>query len=339
MKLYKKKKHVSTVKYYLKKFDTISYMKNLTKCFFVFVTVLFSAVSSHAFISEADLGTTAAQFLKLPVGAKNAAMGNASASNLCGSDAIYWNPANLYYLDKNTLSFSHAVWFEDVNYEWISFAVPCGKKGTFGAALQYVSYGSIDRINSSAQRDGSFSPVDMALYLTYAKSYGSFQFGGNLKYINSKIENSATAFAVDLGTNWNLPDNKTSVAAVISNLGTKMKFNNESENLPLLIKTGCSSYVLDNLLVALDINFPNDNNIYFNLGAEYEIPVKGKTGVFLRAGYDGRNKDIPGFNWLNLGFGISHSDISFDYAFVPYGEIGMTHLFSLGIKFGEVIKK
>jgi hypothetical protein len=93
------------------------------------------------------------------------------------------------------------------------------------------------------------------------------------------------------------------------------------------------------MLVALDINFPNDNNIYFNLGTEYEIPVKGKTGVFLRAGYDGRNKDIPGFNWLNLGFGISHADISFDYAFVPYGEIGMTHLFSLGIKFGEVIKK
>lgn len=314
-------------------------MKNLTKCFFVFFAVLFSAVSSHAFISEADIGTSAAQFLKLPVGAKNAAMGNASASNLCGSDAIYWNPANLYYLDKNTLSFSHAVWFEDVNYEWISFAMPYGKKGTFGAALQYVSYGSIGRINSSAEKDGSFSPVDMALYLTYAKSYGSFQFGGNLKYINSKIENSATAFAVDLGTNWNLPDNKTSVAAVISNLGTKMKFNNESENLPLLIKTGCSSYVLDNLLVALDINFPNDNNIYFNLGTEYEIPVKGKTDVFLRAGYDGRNKDIPGFNWLNLGFGVSHADISFDYAFVPYGEIGMTHLFSLGIKFGEVIKK
>jgi hypothetical protein len=314
-------------------------MHNLIKYFLTLFFVFLFTVSSQAFFSEQGLGTTTAQFLKLTIGAKNAGMGNAAVSNLCGSDAIYWNPANLYYLNQKTLSFSHTSWFEDINYEWIAFAMPTEKIGTFGFALQYVSYGSIEKVNSSAISDGSFSPMDMALYLSYATSYKTFQFGGNLKYINSKIENSATAFAVDLGTNWNLPDDKTSVAMTISNFGTNMKFNNESESLPLLIKTGASSYVLENLLVALDINFPNDNNIYFNLGSEYGIPISDKTELFLRAGYDGRNKDIPGFNWLNLGFGISHADINFDYAFVPYGDIGMTHQFSCGMKFGEVVKK
>jgi len=321
------------------KFDIIPYMRIFIKCFFILFIVFLSAVSSQAFLSDQDIGTTTAQFLKLGIGAKNAGMGNASVSNVCGSDAIYWNPANLYFLDKKTLSFSHTVWFEDISYEWIALAIPTQKNGTFGVGLQYVSYGSIARVNSSAVSDGSFSPMDMAVYLSYATSYKHFQFGGNLKYINSKIENSATAFAVDFGTNWNLPDNKTSVAMAISNFGTTMKFNNESEKLPLLLKTGISSYVLQDLLVSLDINFPNDNNLYFNLGSEYGVNISDKSGLFFRAGYDGRNKDIPGFNWLNLGFGISYSDITFDYAFVPYGDIGMTHMFSFSMKFGEVINK
>lgn len=314
-------------------------MYNLIKGFLILFIVFLFATSSQAFLSDQELGTTTAQFLKLSIGAKNAGMGNTSVSNMCGSDAIYWNPANLYFLDQKTLSFSHTVWFEDINYEWIALAIPTEKNGTFGFALQYVSYGSISRVDAGAINNGSFSPMDMALYLSYATSYKSFQFGGNLKYINSKIENSATAFAVDFGTNWNLPDNKTSVAMTISNFGTTMKFNNEAEKLPLLFKTGASSYVLQDLLVALDINFPNDNSIYFNLGSEYGILISDQAELFFRAGYDGRNKDIPGFNWLNLGFGISYADITFDYAFVPYGDIGMVHQFSFGMKFGEVIKK
>jgi len=314
-------------------------MRNLIKIFLTLFTVSLFSATSQAFLSDSDAGTATAQFLKLGVGAKNSAMGNASVSNICGSDAIYWNPANLYFLDKKTLSFSHTAWFEDINYEWIAFAIPTEKNGTFGFALQYVSYGTIDRINSNVVREGSFSPADTALYLSYAGSYGNLQFGANLKYINCKIENSATAFAVDLGTNWNLPDNKTSVAMAVSNFGTTMKFNNEAEQLPLLFKTGISSYVLQDLLLALDINFPNDNNIYFNLGSEYGILISDKAELFFRAGYNGRNKDIPGFNWLNLGFGIAYTDITFDYAFVPYGDIGMVHQFSFGIKFGKVVKR
>ncbi len=314
-------------------------MEKLIKPAAVVILFLSAVCNTHAFLSSQDAGTTAAQFLKLGIGAKNAAMGNASVSNLCGSDAVYWNPANLAAIEQKTVSFSHTAWFEDINYEWVSFAVPFEKNGTVAVALQYVSYGTIDRINSHAEREGSFSPADTALYLSYARSYGNLQFGANLKYINCKIENSASAFAFDLGTNFDLSDGKTSVAAAVSNIGTNIKFNNESEKLPVLLKTGISSYVTDKLLVAFDLNFPNDNNLYFNAGGEYLFSLSSQTDFFLRAGYDGRNKDIPGLNWLNTGFGINYMDFSFDYAFVPYGDIGMTHRFSFSVKFGEVVKR
>jgi len=291
---------------------------------------------SVTYASSDKIGTTAVQFLKLGIGAENAAMGNTGVSNTQNGNAIYWNPANTSCLTKKEFSFSHTIWFEDINYEWLSFVLPTKKAGTFGIAAQYVSYGSIDKVDISGTKNGSFSPTDLAVYLSYSNSYKKFMFGGNLKYINTTIEKSASAFAVDFGTTYKI-DEKTSAGLAFSNLGTKIKFNNEEEELPFIVKAGASRIIIDNLLIALDLNFPNDNDLYVNIGGQYLILLGDMFDLKLRAGYDGRNKDIPGFNWLNFGFGIGFNDISFDYAFVPCGDIGMTHRFSFNIKFGNDI--
>ena len=314
-------------------------MKHIKSLVITFIIVLFSFINAYAFLSRDDIGSTTAQFLKLGIGAKSAAMGNAVTSVNNGTDAIYWNPANLNYIDKKELSFSHTIWFEDVNYEWLSFVLPTTEYGVFGLGLQYVSYGSIDKVDNTNTSDGSFSPLDMALYLSYANSYDRLNFGLNLKYIYSKIEESASAIALDLGATYKFYNDKTSIGAAITNLGTSMKFNKESEDLPLLFKIGASHYLFDEWLVSLDLNFPKDNEFYFNLGTQYSIEVADDLNFALRAGYEGRNKDIPGFNWINLGFGLEYLDFKFDYAFVPYGDIGMTHRFSFGIKFGQQVNK
>jgi len=313
-------------------------MQYIKKIFIIFVFACISFTNAHAFLSSDDLGSTTAQFLKLGIGAKSAGMGNAVTAVYNGTEAIYWNPANLSYLDKKELSFSHTIWFEDVNYEWLSFVLPTTEYGVFGFGLQYVSYGSIDRIDNQQISDGSFSPLDMALYLSYATTYENIDMGLNLKYIYSKIEQSAYALALDLGINYNLSE-KTFIGATLTNLGTDMKFNKETEPLPLLFKAGVSHYILDTWLVALDLNFPRDNEVYIDFGTEYSFLIAENLNFAFRAGYEGRNKDIPGFNWINLGFGLDYLDYAFDYAFVPYGDIGMTHRFSFSIKFGQQVEK
>ena len=314
-------------------------MKYIKSFIITFIFIFISFVNAHAFLSSDDVGSTTAQFLKLGIGAKSAGMGNAVTSINNGTDAIYWNPANLNYINKKELSFSHAIWFEDVNYEWLAFALPTTEYGVFGFGLQYVSYGSIDKVDNTNTSDGSFSPLDMALYLSYANSYDRLNFGLNLKYIYSKIEESASAIALDLGATYKFDNDKTSIGAALTNLGTSMKFNKESEDLPLLFKIGASHYLLDEWLVSLDLNFPKDNEFYFNFGTQYSLQIADDLSFALRAGYEGRNKDIPGFNWINLGFGLEYLDFKFDYAFVPYGDIGMTHRFSFGIKFGQQVEK
>ena len=314
-------------------------MRYIKSLFITFILIFFSYINVQAFFSKDDIGSTTAQFLKLGIGAKSAGMGNAVTGIYNGTDAIYWNPANLSYIDKTELSFSHTIWFEDVNYEWLAFALPTTEYGVFGLGLQYVSYGSIDRVDNTNTSDGSFSPLDMALYLSYANSYDNFDFGFNLKYIYSKIEESASAIGIDVGVKYRLSNDKTSLGAAITNFGTDMKFNKESESLPFLFKIGASHYIIDNWLVSLDLNFPKDNEIYVNAGTQYGVEIADNLKFNLRAGYEGRNKDIPGFNWINLGFGFEYLDYVFDYAFVPYGDIGMTHRFSFSIKFGKKVEK
>ena len=122
-------------------------MKSIKKFFTIFSVVLFSCVNIQSVmaLSKDDIGTTTAQFLKLGIGAQSAGMGNAVTCVANGTDSIYSNPANLNYLEKIELSFSHTMWFEDVNYEWFAIAIPTQKAGTFGLGLQYVSYGSLDK--------------------------------------------------------------------------------------------------------------------------------------------------------------------------------------------------
>ena len=278
----------------------------MKKFFAIFSVVLFSCVNIQSVmaLSKDDIGITTAQFLKLGIGAQSAGMGKAVTCVANGTDSIYSNPANLNCLDKIELSFSHTMWFEDVNYEWFAIAIPTQKAGTFGLGLQYVSYGSLDKFDNANTFDGSFSPLDIAGYLSYVNFYERLDFDFNIKYIYSKIEQFASTFALDIGTTYTLNNARTSIGVAISKLGEDMKFNYKTESLPFLFKLGIAHYILEQWLFALDLNFPNDNEFYVNVGTQYCVEVAKDIDFTFMAGYEGRNKDIEGFNWINLGFGI-----------------------------------
>lgn len=301
--------------------------------------LMFPLVLEAAF-SKSDSGTKAAAFLKMPVGARAIGMGNAYTSVVnAASDMMYWNPAGIASLVKKDISFMYSSSFEDVAYEWASFALPT-EYGVFGIAMQHLSYGDIDELDGIGNATGtSFSPYDLAIYLSYARSaffdnYGILDYGVNFKYIYSKIENSASAAAFDAGAIYTLNDETTSIGLVVQNVGTSIKYNNDSEKLPVMFKAGASKLFFDALLLSADINFPSDNDIFPGIGAEYALKVNEEAQISLRAGYDGRQKDIPGTGGINAGFGVKFRDYVFDYAFSPSGDIGDAHRASLGIKFG-----
>ncbi|MCX5781888.1 MAG: PorV/PorQ family protein [Elusimicrobia bacterium] len=307
----------------------------MKKLLFLAAIILFLTDSSFGAFSKSDAGTTTASFLKLGAGARSAGLGDAFCSVADDSTAIFWNPAGLSRIQGTSFSFMHALWFENISYDWISFAGPT-KFGTFGGAVQYLSYGAIKKTDSTGTEISDFTPSDLALSLSYGKNFSGVLLGTTIKYISSRIEQTATAYAFDAGAKILLGyEDKFALGLCVQNFGTTMKFEETEEALPFSIKAGCSYKVNDEWLLALDLNSAIDNDPFFCLGSEYTTEITNDARLSARAGYNPRTQNIPGFTNFTFGLGVDYGGYIFDYAFVPLGDMGTAHKFSFSIKFGK----
>jgi hypothetical protein len=294
--------------------------------------IISSLMTGTGIAASTKAGASTAQFLKLGAGARASGMGEAFVGVVADASAIYWDPAGLSNLEKGSLSVMHAMGLNDTSYEWAAYAHPVRGIGVLGVAVQYLSYGSLTKFDNNGFAGGTFDPADMAVSLSYARNIEGFGLGFNLKYISSKIVNTATAYAVDLGIQ-HKPDDRLTLGLAIQNLGSRMKFISESDALPMNIKLGGAYSIQSNWIAALDINAPNDDSINFNAGTEYIYALENLMSVAGRLGYTTSGRDTGGLNGLTVGLGFTYESYTIDYAYVPYGDLGNTQRISLSIKF------
>jgi len=205
-----------------------------------------------------------------------------------------------------------------------------------------LSYGDIKETDETGLEGNDFKPNDLATTISYARKISNISLGINIKYISSKIKETAQAFAVDMGGMLTSEDDKLSFGIVVQNIGQKMKFADVEEALPVNIKLGSGYRIKDNWVIALDVNAPKDNSIKVGIGTEYNCKLdfrsnsmqyENSANVSFRAGYNTVTKDIDGLKGITAGLGCSYKDYSVDYAFVPFGDLGNTHRISMTINF------
>lgn len=284
-------------------------------------------------VHAGGVGTTGAQFLKIGLGARPVAMGGVYAGIADDVNAIYWNPAGLAQVSGKELTAQHIVWFQEISYEYVGYAHNCGKLGTAGVMVNYLSMDDLEkRTGDTDTPDGTFKASDLAISLAFGRKLNDkLSLGASFKYLSQKIDTSdASGIAVDLGGLYKLSD-KLSLGLAVQNLGTKMKFESEADPLPLNIKIG-AGYKLNNLTLGVDVNYPTDNDINFALGAEYALKLGG-ISLPLRVGYNTKNvSDLDSLAGLGAGLGIGVSKFAFDFAWVPYGDLGQTYRVALKVK-------
>src|SRR5476651_666810 len=83
----------------------------------------------------ADTGTTGANFLKLGIGPRAIAMGNAQVGVADDVYATYWNPAGLSTLKTQEATFVHTDYVQSISEQYIAYAIPHPRYGSFGASL------------------------------------------------------------------------------------------------------------------------------------------------------------------------------------------------------------
>lgn len=275
------------------------------------------------------VGTKAADFLFLEQGARASGMGGAFAGVSDDISCLYFNPAGLGLLDSNEVSFMHNQHFEEIKQEYLGLGVKLGKSSGLGLAINYINWGEVQRTTLSKPTGEGLDKfkIQQGVYgVSFGQKLGErFAFGLTGKYVQEKIDDTnASAFAADIGTIYSF-SSKLKLGLVVQNLGRKMKYNTKEEELPLNFKFGLGWKIFtDKLLFAFDVN--KNEKIYFNLGLEYKLFKI----LALRGGYNTRNKVGIG---LTTGIGLQTKSFGFDFAFIPYGDIGSGYRLGLSVRF------
>ncbi|MCK5583287.1 MAG: PorV/PorQ family protein [Elusimicrobiales bacterium] len=293
-------------------------------------------------ISASGAGTTAANFLKVSMNARAIAMGGAFSALADDSGAIFSNPAGLAGFTGQELGFGFTTYLEGSKMGNISYAADVSGN-RFGFGMTALNISGIERrgLNDSAgivSSLGDFGSNDMAVSLAYAckDSFSSIlenmDSGFTLKFIKSTIDDSsAFAVAVDAGIIYHAGE-KTNVSLVLQNLGSKMKYEEESDPLPLDLKVGMLHRSSNRLNLTAELNqYFIDEKFYPSFGVEYWFRDAFALRGGYKFGYDTSNlgREVG----LSLGFGVKVADLGVDYAYLPFGDLGNIHRFGFWLQF------
>jgi len=269
------------------------------------------------------MGTTTADFLKVNMGARAAAMGGAYVAVADDINATFFNPAGLERLvPKWTYYFTHYQQLVDIKYDTLLVMNKRGDRQVVGGGLLYRHMPDIDNGNG-------YPPVkvrDVVVLLSGAHRLGSLTSESNIKRvgINVKIINSvlggssASTAAADFGLQVVDFYRRFDFGLSVQNLGPPMKFIEIGESLPLFFRGGIAvqQNIADKLhaCVSLDVTKPMDSSYKFDYGLETRFY---KDRVFLRTG-NSHEADLvkggPGnlFENFTLGVGFIRRERDFN---------------------------
>ncbi len=331
------------------------------------ILVLLIIIPLQAQDQVTKVGTTAAGFLNIDVGARAIGMGSAFVSVADDATSMYWNPAGIANVFSNEAVFTYSNWIADLSFNYAGIAIPL-PFGTIGVNAAFLTMGDMERTTVDFP-DGNgemFSAGSYAFGLAYARGLTDrFNIGFNFKYISEYIYNSsASGVAFDIGTQFTTQFNGLKIGMSISNFGTKMRMegrdliaqydpdpiiagnnNNinvllktESYDLPLLFRVGISMDLLrgnekNNLIVAVDALHPNDDVEFVNLGVNYVFNDMfslsgGYKTLFAENSEEGFS--FGGGLYYNL---MGNLRFKFNYAFQDFGVLKDIQQFSVALEF------
>lgn len=276
-----------------------------------------------------------ADFLNIPVDARALGMGEASQGSGLGAAGSFANPAALSTLKAHDVYFTHSFLPAGVSYDHVAWAAAF-KNHYFGLSHHHVSYGTLEGRDNAGGLSGDFAPSDNAYTASWAARIGSWPaaLGVSGRYVESKIADKASTWTMDAGARWNWTDEVT-LGLSGSNLGGKLRFDQESAPLPAVVKGGLTWRPVLQASISLDAVGPVYSPSYAAIGAEYWATVEGVGQAAARIGYNSRSPELGAFSGLRAGVGFNWKMVTFDYAFSPSGDLGDAHHLGISYRFGE----
>ena len=315
------------------------------------------------------VGTSAAAFLEIGVGARAAALGNAYTAVSNDPTALYWNPAGVAWATSMQIEIMQNNWIGERNHQFVGLVVPLSDwSAAVGLSFTTLDFGEAQKVRTVDQPEGTgelYDARDIAFGLTYSMALTDrFAFGLTAKYVQERIWSvTSSGFALDMGILYKTALPGLTLGANLSNFGTELQlrgnrlsitvdpdknhhnfdrveatYSTNSYAMPLLFRFGVA-YELQlesfgALLVTTDVMHPSNATESVSLGAEYSV----FNLFFLRAGYE-NIFERDHINGLTLGGGIdylmeqSNVGMRCDYSWSEWGLLGNAQRISIGIVF------
>lgn len=318
----------------------------------LFLALFLLGTSSAQVVTK--VGTTAGQFLKIGVGSRAAAMGEAFVAVADDISALYWNTAGLAAQRSLGFIFVNSEWLAETRFSYAGVVAPLGARGVIGASVTY--FGTDDmpvRTEEEPMGTGEvFRFTNLAVGVSWAQYLTDrFSIGLQAKYISENLwKMHSGTFAVDIGLLFVTQFNDWRIGMNFSNFGGKLRLVGENTaviydidpdgdpppivadlrteyfDLPLRFQVGIAGYLFQTnmakLLLAIDAVHPNDNSEYVNVGAELSL----LDVLYLRGGHRTLfMRDREG--GLSFGGGLrlrpAGSPLSFqvDFSYTDYGRL------------------
>lgn len=315
------------------------------------------------------VGTAAAQFLKISVGARPMGMGETYAAIANDVSALYWNPAGITNVKSLSVGVSHSQWFAELFHNYAGMVIPLGESDAFG--ISALTLGTDEQeVTTVEQPDGTgifYNVNDIAIGLSYARTLTDrFSVGLTAKYIQQDAYNeSANTVAIDIGTYLQTGYHNLVIGMCVSNFGGNMqlegrdlisladinkqisgeynpdaRLKTEPWPLPLNFRVGIAMDIVGgpdplfqseyhHFMMALDGNHPNDNNERVNIGGEYSW----NETFYARIGYK-INYDVGKWTYgAGVRVNIGGQQAGFDYALADYNDLGKISRLSVELTF------
>jgi hypothetical protein len=309
-------------------------------------------------------GATGYTFLKLGIGVRPVAMGNAFTALSDDGNAIFWNPAGLGVISSYYISGMAMSHLDFIQYYNLASSIYLGKNaGSLGIGICYLTAKDTRR-DESGEESGEFRNSDMLLNVGYGKTLGrkkQIAFGASGKVVRSQLESeSAYGFLGDLGVILH-PVKIIYLGTTIRNLGTPRKFIERLEYPPINFRQGLAIKIpfrQNHWALSLDYSLYPDYVPTFSIGSELQIrepqfmqtttkAIFGQesqfSGFSLMAGYQTGYQDL-GWSGFSFGFSIEimiGSGLFLDIGVVAlsYGYLGYSERIGIGLNYTPGLKK
>lgn len=303
--------------------------------------VLAAFLGAASASAEGGPGTTGAEFLKIGVGPRAVALGEAYTGLADGALSLAYNPAGPAFLRRKELTLAHDEYASGVRHEWVGYSHPT-PWGTVSASANLLLVEAFEAYDAFDRPSGETSAQDGAYQLSYAAALSeTVAIGGTGELVTSRLhQREARTLAGSGGLLWR-PHRSLSLGAAALHLGPGLRHLSDTADMPLTLRAGFALTPLD----------PNEFSHYFTLTGdavkvrEERVAARGGVELWydhvlaLRAGGRSDSDVGPGYS-LGLGARLRRRDddrvdFEFDYAFTDSGALAQTHRMGVTLRFGR----